>query len=119
VYALTTQIPSGRVSTYGALGLSIIPPVSPRVIGYVMSICPYPNDLVPCHRVIKSDGSIGGFGIDGAAKKIELLEHEGIEVGSDGRINLGKFLFDEFKTEAGARLVPRKSRQEEDLSGFF
>jgi methylated-DNA-protein-cysteine methyltransferase related protein len=100
VYRLTRLIPRGKVSTYGALGLAVEPEVSPRVIGYVMSICPYPNDQVPCHRVIKSDGAIGGYGEEGVRKKIELLEKEGITV-KDGRIELSKYLFDFGKPNSG------------------
>jgi O-6-methylguanine DNA methyltransferase len=116
VYSLTTQIPYGRVSTYGALGLALEPVVSPRIIGYIMSICPYPNDKVPCHRVIKSDGKIGGFGEGphGVEKKISLLEEEGVPV-IQGKVDLAKFFFDDFR----ARSVNKKSGEKsEDLTSF-
>jgi O-6-methylguanine DNA methyltransferase len=113
VYKLTKQIPRGKVSTYGALGLAVDPPISPRIIGYIMSICPYPNDQVPCHRVIKSDGKIGGFGDgeNGLKKKTSLLEKEGIPV-REGRIDLPKFFFDDFRAK-------RSSKKSEDLTSFL
>jgi O-6-methylguanine DNA methyltransferase len=113
VYKLTTQIPRGRVSTYGALGLAIEPEIGPRIIGYIMSICPYPNDKVPCHRVIKSDGSIGGFGGEGAKRKIDLLEQEGITV-KDGKIEIAKYFFDEFD----AKRKKSSGNKNEDLMSF-
>jgi O-6-methylguanine DNA methyltransferase len=94
VYRLTCQIPYGKVSTYGALGLALEPEVGPRTIGYAMSICS--DDTVPCHRVIKSDGAIGGYGADGIRRKVALLEEEGVQV-KDGKIDLAKYLFRDFK----------------------
>jgi alkylated DNA nucleotide flippase Atl1 len=46
---------------------------------------------VPCHRIVKSDGNIGGFAFGSEAKK-NFLEKEGIEI-TDGKIDLKKFLF--------------------------
>lgn len=47
--------------------------------------------LVPCHRVINSNGKVGGFA-SGTKKKIQLLRKEGIEI-NDGKIDLKKYLF--------------------------
>jgi O-6-methylguanine DNA methyltransferase len=119
VYRMTRQIPRGKVSTYGALGLAVEPQVIPRVVGYIMSICPYPNDVVPCHRVIKSDGSVGGFGEDGVSKKIELLEQEGVKT-KDGRIDLAKYLFDDFhETARTTPLKQRLDRANSNLTDFL
>ena len=47
---------------------------------------------VPCHRVIKSDGSIGGFAF-GAKKKIQLLKKEGVEISKGGITNLKNLIY--------------------------
>ncbi len=81
-YELLRQIPKGRVTTYKlmaeALGTKAY-----RAVGNAMAKNP---DLitVPCHRVVKSDGSIGGYAL-GTEKKIELLESEGVRI-EDGRV---------------------------------
>lgn len=75
-YDLLVQIPHGKVTTYGRLAKIIH--TSPRVIGYWCATnSHFPR--VPCHRVVSSDGSIGGYTHPaGIKKKIELLEKEGI-----------------------------------------
>lgn len=81
-YELLKRIPKGRVTTYKlmaeALGTKAY-----RAVGNAMAKNP---DLVtvPCHRVVKSDGGIGGYAL-GREKKIELLRSEGVEV-EDGRV---------------------------------
>ncbi len=40
---------------------------------------PYPKDEYPCHRVVKTDGTIGGYAL-GAEQKIQLLRDEGLEI---------------------------------------
>jgi len=61
-----------------------------------MRQCPYPNEDVPCHRVIKADGTVGGYGGEGVLKKATLLRKEGISV-REGKIDLSRFLFTEFE----------------------
>lgn len=77
-YELLRQIPRGRVSSYKeiahALGTKAY-----RAVGNAMNKNPYPKDTHPCHRVVKSDGSIGGYA-SGSEQKIRLLREEGIEV---------------------------------------
>ena len=54
-----------------------------------------PYKEVACHRVVCSDGRVGGFA-RGVKEKIKLLKKEGIEV-SDGNVDLGKYGFELFK----------------------
>ena len=63
-------------------------PKAYRAVGNALNKNPFLGE-VPCHRVIKSDGEIGGFA-SGTDKKMALLIKEGIEV-KDNRINLEKF----------------------------
>ena len=85
VYKLTSEIPRGKVSTYGAIAIALNVPRSSRAVGRILRANPTPI-IVPCHRVVKSDGEVGGYGgKKGMPKKICLLESEGVRV-KDGRI---------------------------------
>ena len=78
VYDLLSKIPAGRVSTYGDLAKALGSPSYSRIIGRILGNNPNPVK-VPCHRVVKFDGKLGGYkyGID---KKKDLLEKEGISI---------------------------------------
>ncbi|NPU83333.1 MAG: methylated-DNA--[protein]-cysteine S-methyltransferase [Syntrophaceae bacterium] len=77
----TGRIPRGRVRTYGSLAAAAGHSGAARAVGSVMASNPFPL-AIPCHRVVRSDGSLGGFG-GGPALKRDLLEQEGIRF--DGR----------------------------------
>jgi methylated-DNA-[protein]-cysteine S-methyltransferase len=76
-YALLKRVPKGRVTTYKAIA-EALGTKAYRAVGSAMRANPHPVD-VPCHRVVKSDGSLGGY-VYGAAKKAALLESEGVAV---------------------------------------
>ena len=80
-YNLLKKVPKGKVTTYGALAKKL--KSSPRAVGQALRVNPFAPG-VPCHRVIKSDGSIGGFKgkIKGKAiqEKIALLKKEGVRI---------------------------------------
>jgi methylated-DNA-[protein]-cysteine S-methyltransferase len=80
VYALTRTIPRGRVATYGALARAL-GIASARAVGQALRRNPW-APVVPCHRVIASDGTVGGFqGADGGpsvASKLRMLAREGV-----------------------------------------
>lgn len=59
-----------------------------RAVGNAMNKNPYAPE-VPCHRVISSDGSLGGFAL-GPKKKIAMLKKEGVEI-KNGKIDLKKY----------------------------
>lgn len=77
VYALLRKVPAGKVTTYKDLAIAA-GTKGYRAIGQVMNKNPYAPE-VPCHRVVASDGSIGGFAW-GCEKKIEMLRKEGVEL---------------------------------------
>ena len=77
VYRATLRIPSGEVRTYKWVAKAIGSPGACRAVGNALNKNPYVV-IVPCHRVIKSDGSIGGFAI-GIKAKLRLLKKEGID----------------------------------------
>lgn len=68
------RIPAGFVSTYGHMAKKLS--TSPRSIGRALATNPFPI-IIPCHRIVKSDGSLGGYQ-GGEWMKKRLLEAEGI-----------------------------------------
>ena len=71
------KIPKGKVKTYKEVAIGINRPYSARAVANACGTNPY-APKVPCHRVIRSDGSIGGFSAPGGTKaKIKLLKNEG------------------------------------------
>lgn len=85
VYRLTSQIPRGKVSTYGAIAAALNARGASRAVGQILKANPTPI-VVPCHRVVKSDGTLGGYsGASGTPKKIRLLRSEGLDI-RDGKI---------------------------------
>jgi len=91
VYKLTALIPRGRVSTYLAIARSLKNPRASRAVGNALNKNPY-APKVPCHRVIRSNGEVGGFA-SGTTKKIAMLKKEGIII-KNGRIDLKKYLYE-------------------------
>ena len=75
------RIGRGRVRTYGELAASCGSPGAARAVGNVMAQNRYPI-IVPCHRVVGSAGSLGGFSArDGISMKRRMLDLEGATVG--------------------------------------
>jgi len=81
VYNLVSNIPPGKVATYGQLASSVGNPRAARGIGKILNKNPRPI-IVPCHRVVRSDGHIGGY-MYGKERKITLLLNEGIPIVND------------------------------------
>lgn len=78
------KVPLGSVVTYQGLATAVGAPDGQRAIGNAMGSNPVPI-YVPCHRVIKSDLSIGNYG-GGVDRKLKLLRAEGFAVGKDLRV---------------------------------
>ena len=74
------EIPRGAVVSYQALGAAAGAPKGARAVGNAMHNNPVPI-YVPCHRVIASDGGLGGYG-GGAFRKLQLLRSEGFGLGN-------------------------------------
>jgi methylated-DNA-[protein]-cysteine S-methyltransferase len=92
VYELAKQVPRGKVTSYSAIAKNL--KSSPRAVGQALRVNPF-APIVPCHRVVKSDGSIGGFGGEIKGRKIEekirMLRKEGVEV-KQGKIDKKFFI---------------------------
>ncbi|MEA3438105.1 MAG: MGMT family protein [Thermodesulfobacteriota bacterium] len=74
VLRATADIPSGSVRFYKQIAEAINRPLSYRFVGSTLAKNPFPI-LIPCHRVIRSDSSLGRFG-GGTDLKKELIEME-------------------------------------------
>ena len=89
VYEALLEVPRGYVTTYGALARRL-GCGSARAVGGALRSNPFAPE-VPCHRVVASDLSIGGFcgRREGAEirRKAALLEAEGVRFGADGRLS--------------------------------
>ena len=76
VYKKLLEVPSGMVVTYGELARSVGLKNGQRKIGQIMRTNPFPV-IIPCHRVVKSNGDIGGYAFGVDIKK-NMLTKEGI-----------------------------------------
>jgi len=76
VWNYLKKIPKGKVKTYSDVAKAIGKPLAVRAVANAIGKNPYPPKI-PCHRVIRSDGSIGGYsGKGGIRKKRYLLRFE-------------------------------------------
>ena len=86
VYKKLLEVPPGMVTTYGELARAVGLKNGQRVIGRIMNKNPYPV-IVPCHRVIKSNGKIGGYAW-GEKIKTNMLSKEGVKIRNGKIIDL-------------------------------
>jgi len=78
VYKEVKKIKKGETKSYGELAKKL--KTSPRAIGQALRKNPFPIKI-PCHRVIRSDGRVGGYaGVWNSKKKIQLLKAEGVKI---------------------------------------
>ena len=76
VWNYLKKIPKGKVKTYLEVAKAIGKPKAHRAVANAVGKNPFPPKI-PCHRVIRSDGSLGGYsGIGGIKKKLKLLKSE-------------------------------------------
>lgn len=87
-YQILKKVPRGKVTTYREIARALRSKAY-RAVGNAMNRNPRAPH-VPCHRVVKSDGRVGGFA-SGTRKKISMLKKEGIKI-VKGKINLKKYL---------------------------
>ncbi len=75
VYEVTKKIPKGSTLTYKEVAIKIGSPNASRAVGTVLS--KNYNPEIPCHRVVRSDGKMGGYNRGGIKIKEEILKEEG------------------------------------------
>ena len=80
VWKYLKSIPKGQVKTYKQVAKSIKSPKSARAVANACAKNPY-APKIPCHRVIKSDGTVGGYsGSGGIKQKLKLLRSEKVVI---------------------------------------
>jgi len=90
-YKALEKVPPGKVISYAGLAEMIGRPKAHRAVGSAMNKNPF-APKVPCHRVVKSNGEIGGFA-DDINVKIKRLHKEGVEVLDNKIVNFKSVLF--------------------------
>jgi methylated-DNA-[protein]-cysteine S-methyltransferase len=85
------EIPRGEVSTYQRIAGHLGHPRAARAVGTALAHNPFPL-IVPCHRAIRSDGTLGGFQ-GGIEMKRALLQMEGVLVDGSGRVVSGQLFY--------------------------
>ena len=83
IYKKLAEVPKGKITTYGELAKAVGLKNGQRAIGNFMNKNPYPV-IIPCHRVVKSDGNVGGYAY-GEKIKINMLTKEGLKI-KNGKI---------------------------------
>jgi O-6-methylguanine DNA methyltransferase len=76
VYLVVRKIPKGKVATYKSIAVLIDSPKSSRAVALALSKNFDPK--IPCHRVVRSDGFVGGYNRGGPSQKAKLLRAEGV-----------------------------------------
>lgn len=85
VFRTVKKIPRGKISTYQVIARAVGRPKAARAVGNALNKSPGmraglpANRRVPCHRVIRSDGSVGGYA-HGTKRKLVMLRKEGIVI---------------------------------------
>ncbi|MFH0891117.1 MAG: MGMT family protein [Candidatus Liptonbacteria bacterium] len=78
VYRATRKIPRGKVATYAQIARAIGHPRACRAVGNILNKNKNTKNI-PCHRVVRSDGTPGGYAF-GFRRKIEILKREGVKI---------------------------------------
>jgi methylated-DNA-protein-cysteine methyltransferase-like protein len=83
IYEVAKHIPRGKVATYKQIATLAGNPKASRIVGMAMKYNP-DTTIVPCHRVVASDGSMCGYSAgQGIKTKIEKLKSEGVKIKDD------------------------------------
>ncbi len=98
IYDIVSQIPKGKVATYGQVAALAGNRRLARVVGYALHANPDPEHI-PCHRVVNRLGQVSeAFAFGGGNRQIELLEAEGVMI-TDGAVDLNKYRWNRVTTD--------------------
>ena len=90
VFEVLKKIPRGKVATYRQVAVALGSPNSARAVGNACGKNLH-SPIIPCHRVVASNGLLGGYS-GGLDKKIKLLESEGVKVKSNKIVDFNSIL---------------------------
>lgn len=94
VYEIVSQIPAGKVASYGQVAMLAGNWRASRAVGYALHRNPSPG-LIPCHRVVFQDGKLtDGFAFGGKDQQRILLEIDGIEFSDNDIVDMKKYRWD-------------------------
>lgn len=89
-YEVVRLVPRGRVMTYADVAFAAGRPGAARAVGTAMRLNP-DIPATPCHRIVPSDGRVGKYsGPEGVARKVRLLQREGVEVRKGRIVDFGR-----------------------------
>lgn len=98
VYDVTSLIPYGRVTSYGAIARYLGSGRSARMVGWALNACHTRPDFIPAHRVVNRNGILSGKHHFGNSSTMQqLLENEGIVIEDDQIINFREKFWDPSK----------------------
>lgn len=90
VYAVVAKIPTGKVLTYGEVAKWAGNARAARAVGTAMRENPDPK-RVPCHRVVRANGTVGDYAFGGARAKVKKLKSEGVAFSSHNKVKITKY----------------------------
>ncbi len=97
VYQVVRQVPTGKVTTYGAIAKTIGAPKSSRTVGYAMNACLKNDTTIPAHRVVNRNGLLTGkHHFPTPTSMQERLESEGHQIEDDQIIDFKSVFWDPF-----------------------
>jgi len=95
VYQVVLLVPTGRVTTYGAIASYLGSPGAARMVGWAMNQSHTYSDFVPAHRVVNRVGLLTGkHHFQGKNLMQELLENEGAVISNNRIVNFGELFWD-------------------------
>ncbi len=94
VYQVVRLIPSGRVTSYGAIAAYLGSARSSRMVGWAMNASHFSAPDIPAHRVVNRNGLLTGKHFFGGDSMAERLRSEGVEVVEDKIINFNQVFWD-------------------------
>ncbi len=95
IYDVVRRVPTGRVTSYGAVAAAIGAASGARLVGYAMNLCHDVTPAVPAHRVVNRIGLLTGKHHFSPPEKMQqLLEKEGVKVVDDKVVNFETLFWD-------------------------
>lgn len=100
VYKAVSQVPKGKVATYGQIACAVGSPRAARQVGYALHVNPLPG-IIPCHRIVNRFGRLApAFAFGGEEVQASLLAAEGVDVSSEYTVDLSTYIYQgEFQIE--------------------
>ena len=92
ILVLVSQVPLGKITTYQDIAIKLGNHKLARVVGNTLHKNPH-LITIPCHRVVRLDHQVGNYR-QGLAKKVNLLQNEGIKIEGEKIANFASYLYD-------------------------